>query len=193
MTLTSRLLPGFAVPLVLAVAALSSLERDAHALGPVDVELGARVGVATKPLSDGPNPFGLGLGGRGGVTIFHVYGGLSAMHYFGSSDDIATPLGRFKTSFSSTLLGVEAGYSITAVPMLVIRPQVGIGGASFSFGDQSASHLYLEPGVTGFVVVGLVYIGADANLLVVPGVDKGIGDTTTYASFTIHGQVGIRF
>ena len=36
-----------AAPALVAIAAIVASERDAHALGPVDVEIGARVGVAT--------------------------------------------------------------------------------------------------------------------------------------------------
>jgi hypothetical protein len=187
-----------AVPSLLAIAAIGATERDAHALGPVDVEVGARVGVGTNPDSNGPNPFGFGIGGRAGVSIFHIYGGLSAIHYFGSSADVGGPgvagtLINTSATYSSTLLGVEAGYSITAIPHLTLRPQLGIGNASFSFGDLSESHLYLEPGVVGLVTLGLVYVGADLNLLAVPGIDQGGGDTKTYTAFTIHGQIGIQF
>jgi hypothetical protein len=184
-----------ALPLVLVAlvtGVICSSEHDAHALGPVDIEAGARVGLGTNPDSKGPNPFGLGIGGRAGVSIFHIYAGLSAIHYFGSSSDVATPVGTASLSYSSTLLGVEAGYSITAIPKLTIRPQLGVGSASFSFGDLSSSHLYLEPGVTVLVSLGLVYLGADANLLAIPGVERGL-DTTTYTAFTIHGQIGVQF
>lgn len=186
-------LARLAVPALAAVATLGATERDAHAIGPVDIEAGARVGVGTNPDSDGPNPFGLGLGGRAGVSIFHVYGGLSAIHYFGSSSQIPTPAGTFESKYSSTLLGVELGYSITAIPRLTIRPQLGIGNAAFSFGDLSSSHLYLEPGVTALVSLGLLYIGADLNLLAIPGVDRGSNDSKTFTAFTAHGQIGVQF
>lgn len=188
-----------AVPSLFAVAAIGASERDAHALGPVDLEVGARVGVGTNPDSAGPNPFGFGIGGRAGVSIFHIYGGLSAIHYFGTSKDLAGPgtaAGVFSTTsvtYSSTLLGVEAGYSITGIPHLTLRPQLGIGNASFSFGDASQSHLYLEPGLVALITLGLLYVGADTNLLAIPGVDQGNNETKTYTSFTIHGQIGIQF
>jgi hypothetical protein len=188
-----NLLLRLAAPALLAIAAIGASERDAHALGPVDVEIGARVGVGTNPDSKGPNPFGLGIGGRAGVSIFHIYGGLSAIHYFGASSDIPTPAGTVSSSYSSTLLGVEAGYSITAIPHLTLRPQLGIGNASFSFADVSQSHLYLEPGFVALVTLGLVYVGADVNLLAIPGIDQGAGNTKTYTSFTFHGQIGIQF
>jgi len=133
------------------------------------------------------------------VSIYHVYAGISAIHYFGSSADVSgpnTPAGTFGTAsvdYSTTLIGGELGYSITGIPLLTIRPQIGIGNASFSFGDASQSHLYLEPGVVGLINLGLLYVGADANVLVIPSVDQGLNDTKTYTSLTIHGQIGIRF
>jgi hypothetical protein len=182
-----------AVLALVAAAAICISERHAHALGPVDVEIGARVGVATKPDSNAPNPFGLGIGGRAGVSIFHVYGGVSGIHYFGESATLTLPTGTVKASYSTTLLGVELGYSITAIPLLTIRPQLGLGNAAFSFGDLSQNKLYLEPGVTALVSLGLLYLGADLNLLAIPGIDQGNGATKTYTSFSAHGQVGVMF
>jgi hypothetical protein len=48
--------------------------RDAHDLGPVDIEVAAKAGYATNPLStNGPlsasNPLGFGLGGRAGLAF----------------------------------------------------------------------------------------------------------------------------
>lgn len=184
-------LSHLAVAAVVAVSALGFSERSAHALGPVDLEVGAKVGVATNPDSNFANPYGIGLGARAGVGILGFYGGLSAIHYFGSSDEL---LGA-KYDVSSTLLGVEAGYTISALPVVQIRPQLGLGNASFSSSaggsSSSKSYLYLEPGVTALVPLGLVYVGADLNLLAVPGVDYG-NDSKTYTSLSFHAQVGIR-
>jgi len=171
----------------------AALEHDAQALGPVDVEIGARVGVGTKPDSGTASPFGLGLGARGGVSFFHFYGGLSAIHYFGSSTDLPTASGTVNSHYSSTLLGVELGYSITIVPKLLLRPQLGIGNASLSFGDTSHGHLYLEPGLTALLLLGNLYLGADANLLAVTGIATGDNQTKTYAALTAHAQIGLRF
>jgi hypothetical protein len=172
---------------------LAALEHDAHALGPVDIELGARGGVGTKPDSGAASPFGLGLGGRGGVSIFHFYGGLSAIHYFGSSTDLPTAGGTINSHYSSTLLGVELGYSITIIPKLLLRPQLGLGNASLAFGNTSHDHLYLEPGVTALLLLGNLYLGADANILAVTGIPTGDNETKTYASLTVHAQIGLRF
>ena len=194
-----KLFVRVAVPALVGLLAFGASENHAHALGPIDVELGAKVGVATNPNSDGPSPFGFGIGGRGGVSVFGLYGGLSAVHYFGGSKDI----GNVTVDASSTLLGVEVGYTIKAVPVLRIRPQIGVGNAHFSSGadgtdvTSSNDHVYLEPGLSVIIPLALLYVGADANAILVPGVDSPTlsdpGATKTYAAFSIHAQVGVTF
>ena len=62
---------------------------------------------------------------------------------------------------------------------------------------QSTSGLYLEPGVTGLVSFGLVFLGVDANLAlflnrssITPG---GSSSSSVADAFTLHGQVGVKF
>lgn len=189
-----KLFSRLALAVVFAGSLALSTEKSAHALGPVDVEAGLKAGVGTNPDSNGSNPYGFGLGGRAGVNIFNVYLGASAIHYFGSSE--SAPGG--SADISSTLIGGELGYTITAIPVIQIRPQLGIGSASYSLdgtvlgikASTSDSHLYLEPGVTVLVPLGLLYVGADANALIVPDVGP---NSDTYTSLTLHGQVGVRF
>jgi hypothetical protein len=177
--------------LLALLVGLSLVTREAHALGPIDLELGAKVGAGSKPESNAPNPYGFGLGGRAGISIFHLYAGGSAIHYFGGSTDTAVG----KLDVSSTLLGGELGYTITALPIIQLRPQMGLGSATFSSSlggtDSSSGHLYLEPGLTVLIPILLLYVGADANALIVPGVDQTSGGTKTLTSLTLHAQVGI--
>ena len=185
-----------ALPAAALALAFVASENTAHALGPVDIEAGAKVGVATNPFDGGVNPFGLGLGVRGGVSIFGFYGGLSAVHYFGADYDGPLSTSGDKVHYSTTLLGLELGYTISVLPLVNIRPQLGIGSvglyASGGGTDSSDSHLYLEPGVTVLVPLGLLYVGGDVNALIIPGVDAGT-EKKTYTSLTIHGQIGVRF
>jgi hypothetical protein len=178
-----------------------SATREAHALGPVDVEVGAKVGVATNPLSDSrlPNPLGFGLGGRAGVDFLGVYVGGQFMYYFGSSEggEILGQSG--SVSQHAVMYGLEAGYGFSALGFLTIRPQLGIGNSTFTTsgllqavglnGDASTSNsnLYLEPGVVGLISVAGWFAGADANVLFFPGLDN------SKASFSLHGQVGMKF
>ncbi|HEX4628651.1 MAG TPA: outer membrane beta-barrel protein [Gemmatimonadales bacterium] len=170
--------------------------RDARALGPVDLELGAKVGMGTNPSSqNAPNPLGFGLGARGGVSFLGIYGGVQLMYYFGSSQDLGQSI---SVSEHSLLYGVEAGYGVTLLDILTIRPQIGIGNltatasisgsgaAALGNNSPSNSNLYLEPGVTGLVSLGGWFVGADANVLFLPGADNST------AAFTLHGQVGLK-
>jgi hypothetical protein len=188
--------------LVAAIAfgtASFAMTREAHALGPIDLEIGARAGIGTDPVSnnDGPNPLGFGLGGRAGIDFMGFYGGVSLLYYFGGSEDVGVPGETAHVSAHTFMYGLDLGYGIS-LSILTIRPQLGIGNATFSGGSGvsglvngeassgSKSNLYLEPGVTGLVSLGLWFVGADANILFFPGLDN------SKASFTLHGQVGIK-
>jgi hypothetical protein len=178
--------------LLLGVAA-ALVAHDAHALGPLDLEIGAKAGVGTTPggvPSGSPNPLGFGIGGRAGVSIIGLYGGLSGMYYLGGSQN--------GLSAHSVLLGVEAGYGSKIGP-LSLRGTVGIGNietdVSLSGGaaagiSGSNNGLYIEPGVTGVVGLGLWFVGADANALILPSY---AGSSSLEAAFTLHGQVGVKF
>jgi hypothetical protein len=191
--------PRFGLPFAAAAAcALATLTRaeDASALGPIDLEAGLKVGVGTNPDSNGPNPYGFGLGARGGIQLFHLYLGVSGIHYFGGSFTLPDK-GVTKIDYSSTLVGAEVGYTITGIPLIDIRPQLGIGDATFSADSNGATSstgkLYLEPGVTVLIPLGLLYVGADGNALIVPSVDSPTGTSSkTFTSFTLHGQLGLR-
>jgi hypothetical protein len=180
-----------------------AMTRDAHALGPVGVEVGAKVGVASNPSSapansivTPSNPLGFGIGARGGVDIMGFYGGVSLMYYLGSSQNIEEDGVSASVSQHTLMYGLELGYGVTLLDILTIRPQIGLGNATFSGsgngisingGDTSTSNLYLEPGVTGLIGLGLWYVGADVNVLFFPGLDN------SKASVSIHGQVGVKF
>jgi hypothetical protein len=191
-----------ALPLAAALCAFFAAEDDAQALGPVDLEVGAKVGVGTNPDSKGPNPYGFGIGARGGVQLFKLYAGVNVVHYFGGSLElpIAAPTtgapSSVKIDYSSTLFGGELGYTISVIPLIDIRPQMGVGSATFAATSSgitsSTGKLYLEPGLTVIVPLGLLFVGADANALIVPSIDAPEGGSKTYTSFTLHGQIGIR-
>jgi hypothetical protein len=190
---------------VTSIAMLTNA-RTAHALGPVDVEIGAKIGGATSVIS-GVNPLGFGLGGRAGVVLFdHLYGGINLVYYFGGSATVPSgALGEpsYDLSGHTLVYGVEAGWGFKVLDILTIRPQVGLGNATISetiscpgsgqacgvsnIGESSLSSLYVEPGVTVLVALGTFFVGADANAFVLTGVGSSI------AAFTAHGQVGVKF
>jgi hypothetical protein len=182
---------------LLALVAIGSLgiSRNAHALGPVDVEVAGKVGGASNVLSgSNPNPLGFGLGGRAGVSIFGFYGGLAGMYYFGSSQNGAGALGLpdLNVSVHAVQYGFEGGVNIGLLnKLLTVRPQLGIGNltvtASALGQSQDSSSVYVEPGVTGLVTFGLLLVGADVNVLFAPSL------TQSNAAVTAHAQIGVKF
>jgi hypothetical protein len=190
-----------------AAFALIGVARDADAAAPIELEAGVKVGGATKPPGDA-NPLGFGAGGRIGVGAANVWFGFSAMHYIGSSGE--TESERFastSTTFTSTLIGFELGYTLKAIPFLFVRPQLALGddivhasatdshlvnGPSIGTASTSSSTdtgvLYVEPGVTLLVPLSVLFVAADVNALVVLGSQNVKG----FASVAAGGQIGIR-
>jgi hypothetical protein len=178
-----------AVAIVFAVA----FTRTAWALGPVDIEVAARVGGASNPIKDDPiNILGFGFGGRAGVSILGIYGGVSAMYYLGGSVTEGSPAtgGSIKTSVTSYLYGFDGGYGLK-IWLLTLRATVGVGNytihASVSGQTGDVHNVYVEPGITGLLGFGLWFVGADVNVFLTPGL------AGSKAAFMGNGQVGIKF
>ncbi len=173
---------------------LASISSTAHAL-PIEVELGAQAGLGSNPSNANVNPLGFGIGARGGVSIIGIYGGLRAIYYLGGEEA--------GVKFHSLQYGIEGGFNIRLLDdLLTIRPQLGIGNYTLTASgsivgvnvDTSDSKLYLEPGVVGYVSFGGLFVGADINLLAIPGVDEpGQRESKTWTAVTMHGQVGFKF
>jgi hypothetical protein len=192
----------------LVLAAALSASAPAQALGPVDVEVGAKVGAGTNPVGGGfPNPLGFGVGGRAGVSIFGLYAGLSAMNYFGGgSQQVDVTQGfayeRGSVSPHSFLWGGEAGYGVSLFGLVTLRAMFGIGedvlGMSGGLATgltndnmvhptlpvQSTSYVYLEPGLTALANLGVFYVGLDASALLLPA---GPGWPPNLATVPLHG------
>jgi hypothetical protein len=184
---------------VLAVAlgvGVASVPRDALALGPVDIELGAKVGGGGAPFTGEPNPLGFGFGARAGVAFTGWYGGLSLMYYVGESGTVRS----VTASENSFLYGLEGGYGVKLLGLLTLRGVLGVGNFTVDstgggVGNLSLSNLYLEPGVTALLSFGLWYFGADLNVLILPGVSDPLNVTSSSwaTTLTAHGQVGVKF
>jgi hypothetical protein len=188
--------------------AMVALSGEAHAMGPIDIEAGARVGYGTNPNlggGNGPNPLGLGVGARAGVALLGIYGGLGIDYFFGGSQDVSAGGATAQVSEHALKYGAELGYNIGLLDLVAIRPQLGVGnftlygsgavsGAGVSAsGSGSRSNLYLEPGVVGLVYLGTMFVGADANVLVLPAFDTGNNQSSTYTAFTVDAQLGVKF
>ena len=176
------------------------MARDAHALGPIDLELGAKVGYGSSPSSAYNNPLGFGLGARAGVDFLSIYLGAQFRYYFGTDESAASVTGIESGSVHSHswVYGIEGGYNITLGP-LTIRPQLGLGNTTIATSGQATgvvnvtwkpgsdnNNFYLEPGAVLLVNIGIWYFGADVNLLWVPAVQD------SKAALTVDGQVGIK-
>jgi hypothetical protein len=176
--------------------------NSAHALGPVDIEVGLKGGYATDAgLS--PNPYGFGLGGRAGISVVGIYGGVSGMYYFGGSQQVAAAS---SVSTTSAMEGGELGYTFK-LSVLKLRPQLGLGNVTLSGsgsanvngqnvpGSNSLSYLYLEPTGVVLISLGLFYVGADAGVIILPSgpSTNGTSSSSSDTSFCAHGQLGIQF
>jgi len=177
---------------------LLAFAGDAHALGPVDLEVGAKVGGATNPVSGSgaTNPLGFGVGGRAGLAFLGgIYVGGNIMYYFGGSqnENLVGAAGNssVSVSFNTLMYGGELGYGIKILDLLTIRPQVGLGNANITASaagqSNSSGYVYVEPGVTALIGLGLLFVGADANVLLLPTLSGN------QAAFSIHGQIGVQF
>jgi len=179
-----------------------ALARDAHALGPVDIEVGAKFGGATNPSWStwGTDPLALGVGGRAGLVFAGgFYAGGSFMYYLGTTEGVASPCTlssyscpELSIALYTLMAGGELGYRLPLFDRLTIRPQVGLGNATIAASssdgtNQSASFWYLEPGVTGLLSFGVLFVGADGNALLFPSVQN------SWAGFSLHAQAGVRF
>jgi len=123
--------------LLLATAGLTvaivAFPGKADALGPVDVEIGARAGVTPGPLGR----LGVGIGGRGGVSILgRLYAGIDVIDYLGATATCggcswpsgAMPVEQWR---SALLYGFEGGYNFK-ISRVTIRPQLGLGDLRLS-------------------------------------------------------------
>lgn len=121
-------------------------------------------------LEDGPNPWGLGFGVRGGYNIDAIYLGVRFVYYLGED-----PINIWE-------LGIEGGYDVAVGENFVVRPALGLGLANLSAsipeftvmgvtaggGSVSSTEFYLAPGVSGILdVTDSVFVGAEARFKVV--------------------------
>jgi hypothetical protein len=133
---------------------LTAVPREAHALGPVEIEGGGLVGGGSNP-SHGPNPLSVGIGARAGVELKRVYLGLAVTYYFGDSGNcgggsptsgadtsslppgfctLASDGGEVELKQRASLYGVDLGYTLgfPRLSFLKLRPLVQIGDAQIT-------------------------------------------------------------
>jgi hypothetical protein len=54
----------------------------------------------------------------------------------------------------------------------------------------SITNVYLQPGVTAILSSGTIFVGANANMLIVPGISYS-GDQTTWIAYGLQGELGL--
>jgi hypothetical protein len=198
------------------VGVLLLVSPDAFALGPVGLEVGAKVGAGI-PLNNGSAPnlvpaMGFGVGGRVGVTLFDVYAGFSGVYYFGDTKNLSENGLHYSASAHTLMLGAELGYNIKLPGLLTLRPQLGLGNNEI-YGSaqstvpntlptpsQSNGYFYLEPALVALADLRGFYVGADVGARMLPegpaldGCSTGPGSCHSFhIAFTAHAQVGVRF
>lgn len=136
---------------------------------PISVGLLLGYGIS---FEDGPNPWGLGFGLRGGYNLDAIFLGARFAYYLGEDD------------FNLWELGIEGGYDLPVGPV-IIRPGLGLGIASVSVSvdlpaplediDESETNPYIALGASVLYDINEQYfIGGDARLQFVLG-DQGDG------------------
>ena len=198
MPLRSRVLSLFVA--LAAVSSATSVARadDTRAPEPVGVEVAFTPGSALYPWK-GNSPFGLGLGGRAGVTLYRLYLGASVMAYLGTTGLDAEG---FVATKQSQLYGGVLGYAFAQSDAWSARVQLGIGEATVheygtlpvtEFQAQTPAGItvhgqYFEPGFDLIVRPwGPLLVGADATVLFLTGAPNFT------AGFVLKAQLGLAF
>lgn len=110
------------------------------------------------------NPYGLGLGLRGGITLpSALYLGASFDYFFGESDDA------IDADFAIYQLMANVGYDLGLGP-LTLRPSLGLGLANSSVEvsgpisfEETESDFVLSPGAEGIIGLGLLSVSAEVR------------------------------
>ena len=114
------------------------------------------------PSSDW-NPYGAGIGLRGGVTLLSIYAGASLDYFFAETTRLA---GMKITGGRLQVMG-NVGYEI-GLPLLTLRPFLGVGYAQTQIQsnlgpDHSKNELVLAPGAELMVSLGLVNVSGEVR------------------------------
>ena len=178
-----RLIVICLVALLLALGSATTAAAQNTALtagkGTVSATLGYGIYVGE---GDG-NPYGLGLGVRGGYTLdMNLYVGGLFNFFVGETDSV----GGVDSSARFIQIAAEVGYDI-AVESVVIRPSLGIGAGIFSVStsgsvagvdldsSDSETYLLLAPGANVIVPLGGFFVGGELRYFWIPTEDYGDG------------------
>lgn len=136
----------------------------------VSAQLNYGIGMGDNPGDI--NPYGIGLGVKGGYTLdASVYVGGAFDYYFGGSEEV--PGAEF--DFNVWTLQGEVGYDLGLMPEGVLRPKVGLGlssiGGEFCVqnvcNSERESEFSLAPGVQFLYTLESVFLTAEARYNIV--------------------------
>jgi hypothetical protein len=179
----------------------------------VSWRLGGRATYVSPPIRGGTSPFGAGFGGAIALVVSHVYVGASVVYFLGGSD--------VSISDHALTYGLELGYEIELVHFgngnLLLRPQVGGGGAALYHTDPSTAKVdvvtsasgrsststssdtttvnafYVEPGATLLFAMPSFFAGVNANTMYLPSVSYGPSTSAAGLSYGARAELGFLF
>ena len=157
-------------------------------------------------FEDGPNPWSLGFGVRGGYNLERIYLGARFTYYIGASETrVASGGGTAKFEFNLWELGIEGGYDFAVADKLVVRPELGLGLAmahsevTIPFvpgggGSDTTGKFYLAPGATvAYDIADNIFIGADARFMLILAGSSTPAGSSTVKGLTLLANGGMRF
>jgi hypothetical protein len=155
----------------MAGLAVQAPARAAATENVIQIAAGFRYGIS---MNDGDlNPWGAGLGLSAGYTLpaMPIYVGGNVEYFFGGKVQVQD------AEIKSHVLQVsaEGGYDIGVLPMLVLRPKLGLGIASMSTeacakgvcSDTGGTKPLVAPGATAIIFAGKFTLSVDARYAVV--------------------------
>jgi len=167
---------GCALALTLVMSATASAQSATANKAQVFGELGYGIWMG-EDTDDDFNPYGIGLNLGGGYTLdMGVYIGARLDYYLGDSEEA----GGVEASTNIYQFGIEAGYDVAAGSDLVVRPQVGLGMATYAFEssgggfdfDVSEGGISIAPGVAAIMDMGGFHLRGDLRYSIL-SVDVG--------------------
>jgi len=135
---------------------------------PLSAALLLGMGFSVETGNNNVNPWGFGLGLRGGYNLNDFFLGARFVYHLGETVEVT----RFGTTgqqrmedVTANLLqfGVEAGYDIHAGSTVVLRPQFGIGFAVVS-AERDQTSVFIAPGLSVlFEVSPKFFVGVEGQ------------------------------
>jgi hypothetical protein len=184
----------------------------------IDFEVVVAADYLAPPIRGGTNPFGVGFGGRAGLVSSHFYAGFAIVDYLGGSDVTLSD----SSLLAGGEVGWDFVIHSAPHFRLVLRPVLGLGDAAVSHTDPSVvtnakpdvvttasgrtvssrngpsptttiNNVYIRPELALVLVHDWQMLALVGSGLVVPGISYGGADASTWLSYGVQLQAGVRF